>query len=437
MKNHTPRATFVVAMTLALGCLAFAQTTRSTTRNVKPDFEDTHVTGSVTDEQTGEAVATFTVTPGYGIVRDHTLRQHQSQTFSDGALDFRFDRRPEQYTGYHAPLIRIEADGYAPHVVELEPDRQEVRVDVKLRPTANVTGTIMTPDGAPAEDAIVLRVTPRDPGELHDEQPIEELRCVRVSTDGEGAFEFRPTDGEFRIVAIHEAGYGNVAGTDHDPKRPIALQRWGRVEGTVMEGAEPAPDAVVELVAGRFGTAASSHLMRESLAHTDADGRFVFERIAPGKATVARQFETTVDGMTARGLTCATDIDVAPGQTMRVQIGGRGRPVAGKVRLSVPEGQLWSSTGALLIAPAADPQSERHRYHAAVEADGSFEFIDVEPGTYRLHIQFHEDTKAEGLRRFRHRALVRQDVTIPEIPGGRSDEPLHLGELEAKPAKFP
>ncbi len=67
---------------------------------------------------------------------------------------------------------------------------------------------------------------------------------------------------------------------------------------------------------------------------TDESGRFVWERVTPGRMGVYRY----VADANHRGRTASNpvDVDVKPGETVRVQVGGTGRPVVG--RLTVPAG---------------------------------------------------------------------------------------------------
>ena len=58
-------------------------------------------------------------------------------------------------------------------------------------------------------------------------------------------------------------------------------------------------------------------------------------------------------------------------------------------------------------------------YTIRIKPDGSFTIADVVAGTYHLRIT----TKG---------GAVEHDFTMPDIPGGRSDEPLDLGRLELK-----
>ena len=67
---------------------------------------------------------------------------------------------------------------------------------------------------------------------------------------------------------------------------------------------------------------------------TDESGRFVFERVTPGRMEVYRY----VHDADHRGWTASNpaNVDVKPGETVRVQVGGTGRLVVG--RLALPAG---------------------------------------------------------------------------------------------------
>jgi hypothetical protein len=161
------------------------------------------------------------------------------------------------------------------------------------------------------------------------------------------------------------------------------------------------------------------------------------------------------------------------GQTLRIVVGGTGRPVIG--RLVLPEGETrtvhWDSALGVLTprvevdakAPEMPAQfrdlppqegmarlqewlktdaskafreaSVRYElaYNAAemeaptytirVAADGSFRIEDVVPARYNLGI-----STRTGLT-----GHASQILSMPEVPGGRSDEPLDLGTLTLKP----
>jgi hypothetical protein len=438
MRRMSASSTAIVWFT----CLVFhaaAQTTRPTTRNLPPTFDETRLTGTVADEATGKSVASFNVIPGYGGLREYVLHHWHAQRCTDGALDVVIDRRFEKETGNHYIMVRIEADGYLPHVAELATDVQELRLDLKLRPAKDIVGAVVTPDGAPAVGAIVFRGTKTSSVVLEDDRaPLPDAQRAPLSkTDENGRFACRPTDGPFRLVAIHDAGYADVMSDDFSPDKPIELRPWGRIEGVVLRGAEPLADAEVVLEAEQtIHREGRPNVGRTSKATSDRAGRFTFPRVAPGPAQVFRRVEIT-DGI-SNGKTCVTAVTVEPDQTAHVQIGGRGRPVTGQV--AIPDGmnERWhASMGAMLNRVTASNSLGEYAYITEVDESGAFSFTDVEPGTYHLNIQFHARDVEPSLRGSGPEAIAQREVIVPDIPGGRSDEPLDIGEVEPKPHKFP
>jgi len=78
-------------------------------------------------------------------------------------------------------------------------------------------------------------------------------------------------------------------------------------------------------------------------------------------------------------------------------------------------------------------------YHALCDSSGSFRLQDVPSGTYELAINVRKSnvnsvsTDRWAPREDRDIAAIVQEITVPETPGGQSDEPLDLGTLQLVP----
>ncbi len=182
----------------------------------------------------------------------------------------------------------------------------------------------------------------------------------------------------------------------------------------------------------------------------------MWERVTPGRMGVYRY----VADANHRGRTASNpvDVDVKPGETVRVQVGGTGRPVVG--RLTVPAGialsDLVLDNGGNLSTERPEPttpvdypdwtrerqqcwwdafyqtpegrtylENRERQYALALGSDGAFRVEDVPAGRYVVRLPF--EGRTEGYRA--GRAYARADVVVPEIPGGRSDEPLDIGAI--------
>jgi hypothetical protein len=75
-----------------------------------------------------------------------------------------------------------------------------------------------------------------------------------------------------------------------------------------------------------------------------------------------------------------------------------------------------------------------HAYPMSISADGSFRVEDVPSGAYEVQISLTESV-SNNVSIVRH--SFRREFTAPELPNGRSDEPLDLGDFELQPIQFP
>ena len=107
----------------------------------------------------------------------------------------------------------------------------------------------------------------------------------------------------------------------------INLVPWGRIEGVVKIGTRDAPS---QRVSARLNGHRFDGVV-EHTARTDQHGRFKIEYVTPGVVTVSRQV-LDADGV-GQTLSNSVDVEVAPGQTAHVEIGGTGRQVIGRFAL--------------------------------------------------------------------------------------------------------
>ena len=186
---------------------------------------------------------------------------------------------------------------------------------------------------------------------------------------------------------------------------------------------------------------------------TDDAGRFAFEHVLPTLVTIER-----VVLLNPRHGLLVHDIpafEVKPNETVRLALGGVGRPVTGRTAITPELSAKWGRVRPSVritfeVHPPKPleqlPDREQARwnlewkksyrsYACRIQPDGSFRVEDVPPGTYELKLRVDEDF-AESYPRgafhgSRHVGGINQTITVPEIPGGlaRTDEPLDLGLL--------
>ena len=134
-------------------------------------------------------------------------------------------------------------------------------------------------------------------------------------------------------------------------------------------------------------------------------------------------------------------VDVAPGQTVLVHIGARGRPVVGRVVLQAAPGVRpvdWRQNRPATIEKARvfnplqgllgkDPH-QFDRFAAGLDKDGRFRIDDVPPGHYELTVTI--DAPLGLNRPGPARELGRVKVPV-DVPKGDDDVPIDLGEIKA------
>src|SRR5205823_8920560 len=110
---------------------------------------------------------------------------------------------------------------------------------------------------------------------------------------------------------------------------------WARIEGVVMHNDRPVPKASVHL--WRVGEN-DEPVHHETEVKADANGHFVFPKVAPGEACIylvqqnfrSRQWRYVI---------------ADPGQTVQTTIGGNGRSVRGRIDVPPEMAKLISWTG--------------------------------------------------------------------------------------------
>jgi hypothetical protein len=248
----------------------------------------------------------------------------------------------------------------------------------------------------------------------------------REVTDKTGRFAFPSQDKPFQVVITHDSGYAMIeSAADWELMRIIHLEPWAKVEGTFRVGKEAVAGVPIEIhYSGRSVKAQDGvKFFPRASTTTGAGGRFVFDRVIPGRGSMGRSILITVnDGATEATSSRHDMVDFPAGKTVSVELGGTGRPVVGRLE-APPEfaGNVrWSFATITLYYPN---EVRRHGTSFSITADkeGKFRIDDVPAGEYWMSVWFAD----------------RQPLTIPGFPvnvpamtGGRSDDPLDLGAVK-------
>jgi RNA polymerase sigma factor (sigma-70 family) len=408
-----------------------------------------HVSGTVVDADTGEAVMDFKAIPcrgedssGYDLSETkHGLVGAYTVDFSEPGPPFR---------------VRVEAEGYEPAMSPCMadyPSQQEQNFQLRRKSKGRaICGRVLLPGGQPAANTQVALLTFEQGATLYHGTFKRNDGSILTTTDAQGEFKFDPDPQAHTLVAADPSnGFGLLRLHTSTQPFEVQLQPWGRLEGRVMLSGRPAPHEQVfinfELPAYRSvrdGLYAAS-----DFTTTDADGHFGCELVRPGDVTL---FLSQGSG---RPLSHQTVAEVHCGETSQVQIGGDGRLVTGKFVMSDGRKVDWTTQlmiGSLatnLKTPATQPPPDSHDFAARVKlleffdqskewrayeraagsfplqvaADGSFTADSIPPGAYRLTARIADssdggDITGDVFRRMRRKILASftEDVLVPGPP---------------------
>ncbi len=426
----------------------------------------TKVSGTVVDAATGNPVPDFKVIQGIGWDGQNTTswqRGRDDVVGKDGKFSYEL--------GYPYPFhaARIEADGYMPAVSRMfKSDEGEVKLEFKLEKGKDVAGILSGPDGKPIAGETVMLILGRSGvqivnGTLQGHQ----REGASATTDDAGKFSFPAEPEKFMLVAVNDAGIGRLEVPASSTTRPtsmdLKLEPWATVEGTVKVGPKPAANVAV----GSYSTDGNyqpdaPRVQISNETNTDAKGHYVMKRVPPGPTAVSKLIRS--DRMTS--YTSTKNVDLKPGTTTTVDIGGDGRPVIGKLDLPADvKGESWVAMGFLNtkvdfpkinLPPEFEKKSREeqakwyqdfqatpegkaymdavrktqagtHHYPVDVDKDGKFTAEDVVGGTYTLQIGIQ---KSSGNNfGYDPRSQLATATKEFEVPEGASAEPLDLGVI--------
>ena len=107
----------------------------------------------------------------------------------------------------------------------------------------------------------------------------------------------------------------------------LCLEPWGRIEGTLKIGRELGAGERISLQRGGNRSAADQNIHFDYETYADANGQFTFKKVPPIWIEVGYMIRV---GDAASSYTGRTPIHVLPGQSLKMTLGGEGRPVIGK-----------------------------------------------------------------------------------------------------------
>lgn len=404
------------------------------------------ITGKVVDAATKEPINEFQVIVGrtYG-VEDVNWERYRPVRGSAGTFSYRDDQNIN--IGGRLRLL-VEAKGYLPQVSAPLSSGGWVTNDFALEKGNGPHGVVKLPGGQPAAGVRVALLT-GDYVQLRNAEVQRGNSGNTDTTDAEGKFAL-PAAYATEVVAASSQGYAEAQLARLDTNLTLTLQPWGRLEGTVRNGRRPATNEWVMVAPSRGGV--GMHLQYDfDTYRTQADeqGHFLLTNVPPGERFLTRLYPMV--GNRGWMWSHGQPITVKVGEATRLDFGGQGRTIIGKVVPNEQRDIPWQSGHHTLGSVQPQPPSQfrtreeieawndspevkkaraDYRYYSVqFGADGSFHIDDVPPGKYQLNLMFNEP----GAQNFASGAFIgsiRQEVEVPDMPNGAIDEPLDLGRLD-------
>jgi len=397
------------------------------------------ISGSVTDAVTGTPVPRFRVIQGFefegrqGILSwfqgKQPIQWSDAVEYTGGRYSMKFDfPRKELY-------VRVEAPGYEPAESRgFRSDEGAMILDIRLKPAAGISGVVLLPNGRPAAGVQVILGTRENRASVRGGVVERDSNAQTTTTGPDGRLTVPKHDGRFLLVVAADAGFADATSDEFAKTGKLVLQPWGRIEGEVRIGRKLAAYQSVVYLPDSPSNRGDDFSM-QSYAYdfrADSQGRFAIERVIPGRGEIARVLDTTYRGEWCNRM----PVEVKPGQTTQVRLGGTGRAVIGRVVLdgTPAEPVDWrSNDAAVLELPRAELRKATtpwQTFASGFDADGRFRIEDVAPGTYELKIPVNSpsDTTTCGPDRARMgEAILR--VTVPEGP---EDQPVDVGDVKVR-----
>lgn len=342
-----------------------------------------------------------------------------------------------------------------------------------------ISGTVFNPGGAPAADANVVLVPGGQTACFREgrfekfDPPVDPKTAssFRVWTDKAGRFAFQSDLRGFVVVVLHDSGVAHIPTAELAGSRRIDLIPWGRIEGSLLKGEQPAIRALVQqraYLAGGPGQdvwiEGASNIRHDWAVKPVAPGRFLIDRVAPGVVTgfgglaqlycgpggrmlfEVRPGETTSLTLQTRR-TIAGQLITLPGSSFRLDP-LRMRVTLSRMRRNPPVGSDAQSREhynqemrafqelkkQVKDEPYAEPQ-ESKSVELKPDANGSLTSEKLLPGEYALEVAVYDRPVSEGFKDNRMVAAANYLVYAPVVPEADADRPAGVGRLVVRPVQ--
>jgi hypothetical protein len=306
-------------------------------RGVEPDGSIPIIlSGNVIDDETGKPIVNVRVIPGRKppvatmAKPPQTVLQTLTQPFrkepgtpwnelpfwyfqrvehsSNGTFSIEF----EQLTS--TPMLRIEADGYLSQ--DTPAVHYSTNMTVRLATGRGLRGIVLQPDGKPAAGANVVLGADREQFSLGKDGALNSYGRKEwlVTTAADGKFSFKPRAGARTVFIGHASGWAEVPAEDLTRERSIELEPWAIMSGRLVRsnGVAVAGERMA-LQMERDWNLGTPFVNIQERPTTDANGKFVFLRVPPGKLQLHRLVPMGPSGGSGASYQLQTPVYSKPG----------------------------------------------------------------------------------------------------------------------------
>ncbi len=420
------------------------------------------ITGTVVDADTGRSIPSFSFMEGIrwkGNSQTH-WQDYNRKTGANGTFNMTFNDSGDD----RSFAVRVAAKGYFPSDSKLfSNDGSVSKLEFKLKKGVGRKGTVHNSSGEPVPNVSVAVFTADQRTQIYDGQLNNNNNGQQILTKKNGAFTLDPITSEYGVVAVHDSGIAIATQEEFEKNKVLTLKPWAKIHGRAMIGKTPAANVNLSQYNNQGYEHGKPRLGTYNNAQTDSDGNFSFEKVVPGPITVSRQVRITSNGNTYHQNAYTQHSIVKPGENKEFNIGGKGRPVIGRVifpkgmkeklDLRYPNHQIHqimkrpeliasnnsnpltsaisSLFGSKKKTPKLKIQTRQPRnYQFALKDDNTFRIDDVVPGNYQMYVHFRYQRNNNGGRSNSQAGGINKQFTIEEIPGGSTEEPFDLGDLK-------
>ena len=255
-----------------------------------------------------------------------------------GELNINFPITAEVYK------IRVQSFGYQTFVSRSFRREEKVVLDYNISLTPGIdklTGsvaTVLRPDGKPLAGARVLEV--REPGSVTISDGVPNLtqssKVKEGRTTPDGAFAIPQEEVPWFLFILGDGFYAQVGKEDLKKSHKIQAKPYAQIEGRYLIGTRPVANKQIDLSGDVRGDSSFGMIILKQKTISDAEGRFSFKNVVPDS-----NIRVTHKGIVAAPGTrwsIGDAVRVKPGETAELTLGGKGRPIIGRVDILMPVG---------------------------------------------------------------------------------------------------